>query len=63
MLKRRIVFGDSETDKRLLTATIEALNSLKTQWDYTTEYDDSTGKMTLYFWQRQTGGFDAKQDE
>ena len=62
MLKRRIVFGDSETDKRLLTATIEALNSdvLKVRYDYTVECDDSTGKMTLFFWRRATGGFDAQ---
>ncbi len=60
MLKRRIIFGDSETDKRLLTAAIAALNDdiLKARYDYTVECDDSTGKVTLYFWQRPSGGFD-----
>jgi hypothetical protein len=62
MLKRRITFGDSDTDKRLLKAAIDALNNdvLKARYDYTVECDDSTGKVTLYFWQRPTGGFDAK---
>ena len=62
MLKRRIIFGDSDTDKRLLKASIDALNSdvLKIRYDYTVECDDSTGKMTLYFWQRQTGGWSAQ---
>lgn len=62
MLKRRIVFGDGETDKRLLKASIDALNSeaLKVRYDYTVECDDSTGKMTLSFWQRPTGGWNEK---
>lgn len=62
MLKRRIVFGLNDTDKKLLAASIAALESdvLKARYAYTTECDDSTGKVTLYFWQRQTGGFDAQ---
>lgn len=61
-LRRSVPFGDSDTDKRLLKSMIDALNSevLKVRYDYTVECDVSTGKMTLFFWQRITGGFDAQ---
>ena len=58
MLKRRVVFGDTASDKRLLVASIKALEDdiLKVRFEYSIEYDDSTGKTTLWFWHRRKEG-------
>ncbi len=58
MLKRRVVFGDTASDKRLLAASIKALEDeiLKARFEYTVEFDDSTNKTTLWFWQRRKEG-------
>lgn len=63
MLKRRVVFGTDDSDNRLLKASIAALDSdvLKARFDYTVEFDEETGKTTLYFWRRPTGGFDEQK--
>lgn len=62
MLKRHVVFGDGDTDKRLLKSAIAALEDpvLSIRYEYSVEFDDSTGKTTLYFWQRVAGGWNAQ---
>lgn len=59
---RQVVFFDGETDKRLLAASIAALegDALKARYDYTVVYDDEAKTTTLRFWTRPTGGFNAK---
>lgn len=54
MLKRHVVFGQTESDKRLLASAIKALEDdiLKARFDFTVEFDESTGKTTLWFWRR-----------
>lgn len=58
MFKRRIIFGDTASDKRLLAASIKALEDdiLKVRFEYSIEYDDSTNKTTLFFWHRRKEG-------
>lgn len=58
MLKRHVVFGTTEEDRRLLAAAIKALEDdiLKARFEFTLECDDSTGKKTLWFWHRRKEG-------
>jgi hypothetical protein len=62
MKKMKVVFGDSESDMNLLTASVKALESevLKARFDFTVQFDDSTSKTTLWFWRRATGGWNAQ---
>ena len=62
---RQVVFFDGETDKRLLAASIAALegDALKVRYDYSVVYDDTAKTTTLKFWTRPTGGWDAKQSD
>lgn len=58
MLKRHVVFGQTESDKRLLASAIKALEDpiLAARFAFTVEYDESTGKTTLWFWHRRKEG-------
>lgn len=62
MRRFHIVFSNSETDKRLLEASISALSSevLSARYGHTVIYDDSTKKTTLEWWRLPTGGWNAK---
>lgn len=57
-----IVFANSETDARLLKASVDALGSeaLCLRYGHTVEYDTKTEKTTLKWWRLPTGGWDAK---
>lgn len=57
----KVVFFDHEEDKKLLVASVKALESdvLAARFQFTVEHDDSTKQTTLWFWHR-TGDTDAK---
>lgn len=58
MFKRRIIFGDTASDKTLLAASIKALEDpiLSARFDFSVEYDSETNKTTLFFWHRRKEG-------
>jgi len=60
--KMRVVFHEGETDKRLLEASVKALESdvLKARFHFTIEHDDTAKTTTLWFW-RRNGGANAAE--
>lgn len=57
----RVIFFDHEEDKKLLAASVKALESdiLAARFQFTVEHDDSTKQTTLWFW-RRTGDINAQ---
>ena len=58
----RVIFHEGEEDKRLLQASVKALESevLKTRFSFTVEHDDTNKTTTLWFW-RRNGGANAAE--
>lgn len=58
MKKMRVIFFDNEEDKRLLTASVKALEDpvLAARFEFTVEHDDTAKQTTLWFWRRRKEG-------